>query len=665
MPSCRRGSRKVEMEDKSKELTYQEKVKLLMAETYWSSQTLNGKLAPFTVADGPLGLRRAMELSDGGGKGCYPSVAYPCAQTLSMTWDLSLAREMGNCLAYDCIDLGVDILLGPGINIKRTPVAGRNFEYFSEDPYLSGVFAKAYVEGVQEKHVGATVKHYCANNLEYCRHYVSSEVSEETLREIYLKAFEIAVQAHPCMVMTSYNLVNGVRMSENQHLIDILRKDFGFDGVIVSDWEACKDAAKSITAGMTMIFPYNEERGRELDEIARTHSISENLIDDAAQKIVRLSERCQSERAKRRTEKSVEERIAVAEKIAEEGIVLLKNNGVLPLKKEADVLMTGAPCKTYYAGEGSSKVVPNSGFEPLDAAYTALGGKVRYCRSTYFELMSPWMNRLCGSDIPVCCKMAEQADVTIICVGDEPGVESEFYDREKITLSKVEEQAILDISAHAKKTVVIVYAGAPIDMTAWIDKADAVVWGGFGGQCSAKAIAKVLLGDVNPSGRLTETFPLHSSDIPAEQSYRDSFVIKYSEGANIGYRYFDPYNKPVLFPFGYGLSYSEFAYSDLFITVSGGEILVSFSVENISRRDGKEVAQVYAGCACKEYPSKELKGFEKISLCASEKKRVTVRIGIDSLRHYTNGAWRHVSDEYTIYVCKSVSDVQLSSKIKI
>ena len=177
------------MEDKSKELTYQEKVKLLMAETYWSSQTMNGKLAPFTVADGPLGLRRAMELSDGGGKGCYPSVAYPCAQTLSMTWDLSLAREMGNCLAYDCIDLGVDILLGPGINIKRTPVAGRNFEYFSEDPYLSGVFAKAYVEGVQEKHVGATVKHYCANNLEYCRHYASSEVSEETLREIYLKAF--------------------------------------------------------------------------------------------------------------------------------------------------------------------------------------------------------------------------------------------------------------------------------------------------------------------------------------------------------------------------------------------------------------------------------------------------------------------------------------------
>ena len=646
-------------------LTYAEKVRLLMAENYWGNNSLGGRIYSFVVADGPLGLRRAKDLTDGGGKGCYPSVAYPSAQTLSQTWNTALAREMGNCLAYDCIDLGVDILLGPGVNIKRTPVAGRNFEYFSEDPYISGAFAAEYVRGVQEKHVGATVKHYCANNLEYCRHYASSEVDEAVLREIYLKPFELAVKAKPYMVMTSYNLVNGVRMSENARLIEVLRKDFGFDGVIVTDWEACKDAKKSIEAGTTMIFPFNAERERELEEVANAHSVSEETVDAAAAKIIALAERCESDKKLRKAEKSVEERIAVAQKIAEEGVVLLKNNGVLPLCKEQNVLMTGAPCKVSYAGEGSSKVVPCRDYEGLDTEYERLGGKVRYCRSTYFELMTPWMNRLCGADIPVCCKMAEGADVTVICAGNEPGAESEFYDRERITLSKVEEQAIKDIAAHSSKTVVVLFAGAPIDMTAWIDCVDAVVWGGFGGQCCAKAVAGVLTGDVNPSGRLTETFPLRLADVPAEQCYRDSFVIKYDEGLNVGYRYFEACGKPVLFPFGYGLSYSEFVYSALSVKVSGAEILVAFSVENVSERDGKEVAQVYVAGNCKEYCSKELKGFEKIYLHAGERKTVTVGIGVDGLRRYIDGEWRHASDEYTVFVGKNVGDVQLSAKIKI
>ena len=288
-----------------------------MAENYWGNNSLGGKIYSFVVADGPLGLRRAKDLTDGGGKGCYPSVAYPSAQMLSQTWNTALAREMGNCLAYDCIDLGVDILLGPGVNIKRTPVAGRNFEYFSEDPYISGVFAAEYVRGIQEKHVGATVKHYCANNLEYCRHYVSSEVDEPVLHEIYLKPFELAVKANPYMVMTSYNLVNGVRMSENARLIEVLRKDFGFDGVIVTDWEACKDAKKSIEAGTTMIFPFNAERERELGEVANAHSVSEETVDAAARKIIALAEKCESDKKLRKAEKSVEERIRVAEVIAE------------------------------------------------------------------------------------------------------------------------------------------------------------------------------------------------------------------------------------------------------------------------------------------------------------------------------------------------------------
>ena len=255
--------------------------------------------------------------------------------------------------------------------------------------------------------------------------------------------------------------------------------------------------------------------------------------------------------------------------------------------------------------------------------------------------------------------------MTVICVGDEPGVESEFYDRERITLSKVEEQAISDISSHAKKTVVVVYAGAPIDMTAWIDKVDAVVWGGFGGQCSAKAIAAVLSGDVNPSGRLAETFPLHLSDVPSEQSYRDSFVIKYSEGLNVGYRYFDTYGKPVLFPFGYGLSYSEFVYSELSARYEDGVMRVCLCVENISKVSGKEVVQVYIGSAREGYPLKELKAFEKVPLKAHEKKKICINIALNELRHFVDGEWRRPAGEYTVYIGKNVSDIQLSAKINI
>lgn len=645
-----------------KTLSYEEKVRLLMAETYWGNHSLGGKVYAFTVSDGPVGLRCSKNIKEGGENGCYPAVAYPSMQMLAQTWDVGLAREMGQCLADDCIARGVDILLAPGINLKRMPSAGRNFEYLSEDPFLAGTLAKAYVEGVQEKHVGATVKHYCANNLEYCRHYASSEVDERTLRELYLRAFEIAVEAQPYMVMTSYNLVNGVRMAANRELLEILRREFGFEGVVVTDWEACKNAYESIMAGTTMIFPYNTDRARELDAIAERRSVPEEIVDDAAARVLRLAERCEANRALQKIERTEEERSAVALKIAEEGIVLLKNNGVLPLRAEASVLMTGAPCRVYYAGEGSSKVVLRKPFEGLDAAYVRLGGRAEYCRSTYFELMTPWMNRLCGADIPVCCARAAEADVTVIAVGNEPGVESEFYDRERITLSRVEEQTIADIAAHAKKTVVVVYAGAPVDMSAWIDRVDAVVWGGFGGENASEAIAKVLLGLVNPSGRLAETFPLRLEDVPAEHSYRDSFVIRYEEGLRVGYRHFEAEHAPVRFPFGFGLSYSEFAYSDLAVRREGDRLKVAFCIKNVSDRDGKETAQVYVG-ACGEVAG--LKGFAKLFLKAHEVRRVEVEVPVRSLRSYVGGTWQLAAQTYRVAVGKNAREIVLSENIAL
>ena len=642
------------------ELSYAERVRLLLAGSFWGNDDLDGKVYAFSVSDGPLGLRTARSKDDGGAAGVYPSVAYPCAAVLSSTWDLALAEEVGKCLAYDAIDKGVDILLGPGLNIKRLPIAGRNFEYFSEDPLLSGLFAKHYVLGVQSEHLGATIKHYCANNLEYCRHYASSDVDEKTLHELYLRGFFIALEANPAMVMTSYNLVNGVRMSENGQLINELR-DQGFNGVIVTDWEACKYAKKTIESGTDMIFPYNPERKKEIETIANCRSVNEDLVKDSSDRVLRLAQTCKENKSLQKPLYSEKKRSNTALKVAEEGMVLLKNNGVLPLNCQSRVLFTGSPCRDYYRGEGSSRVESDLPFLGLDEAYAQLCGQGEYIRSTYFELMSPWMNRLSAPNISEVAKAARGYEATVIAVGDEPGVESEFYDRESIKLSSCQEQMILDIAKHAQKTVVLVYAGSAIDMSGWIDAVDAVLFVGFAGERANEAAAEILLGIVNPSGHLTETFPLNLTDVPAYQSPRDSFHIQYAEQAKVGYRYFQN-GRSVLFPFGFGLSYSEFAYSDLTIQSDSQNLVARFNVKNVSEVAGTAVPQLYVLSPLGE--AYELKGFAREKLEGGEQKKAEIVVPWRYLTRFHDGAWVKEKGTYRLYIGSHVEDMALMASFE-
>ena len=497
-------------------LSNKEKIKLVMAKDWWETENLGGKLERVKVSDGPVGLRCLAVTDSWANDSIYPSVAYPCYQMLSQTWDTSLAWEMGRAIADDCIDHNVDVLLGPGVNIKRTPLCGRNFEYFSEDPYVAGMFGKAFIEGVQTGHIGTSLKHYCCNNREYSRYWLSSEVDERTLREIYLKPFEIALKAKPWTVMTSYNLVNGVRMSANKKLNEVLRNELGFEGVIVSDWEAVQDPLDTLHSGLDLEFPHNANHAELMQKHLAEGNVDLQCLEESAGRMVALSKKAQAEKKLRKVQYAVDERIAISQKVEEDGIVLLKNNGVLPLK-QGKIFVTGLPAVLYYHGGGSSAVIPNRPFVPLDEALKAQGMNAYYSES---------IGKVYGANVSMgtlkkACQDSAESDVTILTVGTGAGGEVEETDRRDITLTPEELDALKYLRKYAKKLVVVVYAGSAVDLKQFDELSDAVVLAGFGGQNVSQAVARVLTGAVNPSGRLTETYAYSIQDIPSENTARD------------------------------------------------------------------------------------------------------------------------------------------------
>jgi len=643
-----------------KKLTAEQKVKLVMGADFWTNYDLDGAIYKFVVSDGPIGLRQPLDRTTTEQQDCIKSVAYPSFQILSQTWDTELAYKLGYSLGNDCIEQKVDILLAPGVNIKRLPTCGRNFEYLSEDPLVAGAFAKEYIKGVQEKHVGTALKHFCANNSERSRHWVSSEVDERTLREIYLRPFEIALEAKPWTVMTSYNLVNGVRMSEHEKLYGVLRNTFGFDGLIMSDWEAVKDSEASLNAGLNWEMPYNEKHQKEM--LAKAEKLDPEKLDEGARRVIALAEKCGKESKLRKIDMTIEERRAVALKIEEEGIVLLKNDGVLPLKGGKTVV-TGAAAWHYYFGGGSSNVFPEREFEPLETALKGEGVDASYVESVW-DVDGHQANL---SNLKGAVRAAAEAEYTVLCVGEPNTCEFESDDRQQIKLSKEEELAIHALSQACDKLIVVVYAGAAIDMSDWLDEVDAVVWAGYGGEFVNKAVAEVLAGKVNPCGKLTETFPLALEDVPAENAYSDEAVMLYSEGLNVGYRYFDTFGVPVLFPFGYGLSYSEFGYSNLAVEKTGDKVEVGFDIENLSNVGGKEIAQVYVREITKEVyrPYKELKAFKKVFVQAHGKIRVELTLDKDAFAYYSvaKDKWTVHGGVYEICIGASSEDIRLSTKI--
>ena len=627
-----------------------------MAKDWWETEDLGGKLEKVKVSDGPVGLRCLAITDSWENDSIYPSVAYPCYQMLSQTWDTGLAWEMGRAIADDCIDHNVDVLLGPGVNIKRTPLCGRNFEYFSEDPYVAGMFGKSFIEGVQAGHVGTSLKHYCCNNREYSRYWLSSEIDARTLREIYLKPFEIALKAKPWTVMTSYNLVNGVRMSANKELNRVLREELGFDGVIVSDWEAVQDPLDSLHAGLDLEFPHNAKHAEQMQQHLKDGKVDLACLETSANRMLALSEKNQEAKKNRNVKYTVEERIAISQKVEENGIVLLKNNGVLPLQT-GKVCVTGAPSHIYYHGGGSSAVKPNRPFVPLYDALSQLGYDAYYTES---------IGKVYGSNVSMgnlkkACLESADSDVTILTVGTGAGGEVEETDRRDITLTPEELDAVKYLRKYAKKLVVVVYAGSAVDLSRFDDLADAVVLAGFGGQNVSQAVANVLAGKVNPSGRLTETYAYSIKDIPSENTRRDEACMYYDETWHVGYRHFATENVPVLYPFGYGLSYTEFAYSNL--QVCGNT--VSVDVENVGKMDGKEVVQLYVAGNREDAPVRELKAFQKVFVKAGEKETVTMELDKDALSYYDvqAGCWQVEKGEYALQICKNANEILLQKSI--
>ncbi len=659
---------------RTEDLTVEEKLRLLCSNGFWFTSDLDGKLPTVCVSDGPLGVR-AERKNESGEVYTVPSVSYPSSQSLANSWSDECARLMGECLSDDCREKNVDILLGPGVNIKRHPLCGRNFEYFSEDPYLAGILAKNYIDGLQSCGIGACLKHFCCNNLEYNRFEQSSEVDERTLREIYYRPFEIACEVKPVSVMCSYNRINGRYASEYAKGFKVLRDEFGFDGVIYSDWESVRNRTAAAKAGLDIEFPFNENNYKKFVEDYKNGLITEAEIDACAERVLDMVYRCKKMQAGKAVKRSVEKRLEAAEKIAAESIVLLKNaDGILPLKKGSRVCAVGCyakPERGMIAGGGSSQVVSLSEkFDIIELLEKSLGAEIPYDGMFYYDkvLGTNGYGDFVGKP-HIARNNAATLDISLIFVGTGSPFEYESYDRADMRLPYVQERAILDLTAVNPNTVVIIFAGAPIDMSAWADKVKGIVYAGFCGERGPDAISDILCGKVNPSGKLSETFPVSFADTPVANGYIDAAVTRYTEGLDVGYRYYDRHPEKIMYPFGYGLSYSSFEYSGLNVTAEGLDAAVKFDIKNASKIDGKEVAQVYVQEVSPVVyrPIKELKAFVKTEVKAGEKKTVSVKLNARSFSYYSTAddKWRINDGVYRILVGASSRDIKLSIAVKI
>ena len=653
-----------------KQLTVEEKLRLLCGKDAWQTCDFNGKLPFVKVTDASMGVRTAKD----DGSGDKPSVSYPSSQMLANTWNLQTVRSYAECVADDCLDYGADILLGPGVNIKRNPLCGRNFEYYSEDPYLAGVLAREYISAMQQEGAGTCLKHFCCNNLEFNRRLQSSEVDERTLREIYYKPFEIACEAKPVSIMCSYNKINGVQGSEYKKGFSVLREEYGFNGAVISDWDAVYDRAKAAKAGLDLEMPFSQSNYDKLLEDYKAGKITEAEIDACAHRVLDMVARCKELQNGKTRKRIREDRINVSREAAEEGIVLLKNEGVLPLKKGQSLSacgIYGAPYSAnsdysrYLSGGGSSRVVRLTKEFDIPEALRQQGFTVLFNGGFDDNGINNWV----GMNPREAIGNAAESDVNIVFAGTGGEIEHEGNDRKHMRLSDVQERAILDTAAVNSNTVVVLFAGAPIDMSAWINEVAAVVLAGFPGERGDEAVANVLTGKINPSGKLTETFPLCYEDSPVANGYLDGTVTRYEEGLDVGYRYYDTYSVPVLFPFGHGLSYSTFEYKNLALKKNGDGLDVSYEIENVSAIDGKEVSQIYVR-AVSSYvyrPYKELKGFAKTLVKAGKKEKVTAKLDLRVFEYWSVGhdRWEVEDGIYEIIVAASVADEKLKIKIKI
>ncbi|MDF2985107.1 MAG: glycosyl hydrolase [Eubacterium sp.] len=653
----------------------EDKIKLCSGADYWTTQAFPEYGIPsIRVNDGPHGLRIQLDKSDNLGiNKSIPSTCFPAACTTSASWDRQLLGKMGEALAEEAIQEGTAVLLGPGVNIKRNPLCGRNFEYFSEDPYLAGELGAAWISGIQSRGVGASLKHYAGNSQENHRLCSDSIMDERALREIYLAAFEKAVKvARPATVMCAYNLLNGTYCSDNKYLLtDILREEWGFEGAVMSDWGATNHRAEAFKAGMELEMPGS--RGyfdKAVLNAVRSGKLAEEYIDICVDRLLALIfTYSESLKQKAGFRYDVELHHRLAREIASQSAVLLKNEkNILPLDKSKSIAIIGElAVNLRYQGTGSSKITPHrisnvlEGFEEHGFSYTyfkgysEIGHKKSYGKSE-LKLLEEAV------------KGAGQSHYAIVVVGLTEDFESEGFDRTNMELPPAHTRLINAIADINENVIVVLFGGSPVTMP-WIDRVKGLVNMYLPGQAGGLAAADVLTGSVNPSGKLAETYPVKYEDVICSDSYGlNPKQVLYRESIYVGYRYYDKAEREVLFPFGFGLSYTAFEYSDLRIGGDVAEdILVSLRIKNAGCVSGAEIVQLYVGKPENGVfsPEKELKCFDKVFLQPGEEKEVNFRLNSRAFSYYDTEKkeWLIQKGQYSILAGASSRDIRLKDMV--
>lgn len=646
------------------QLSTEDKIRLCSGKDFWHIESYPELEIPeIMVTDGPHGLRKQLGDSDQLGiSDSFPSVCFPTASLSACSWDKELLYKMGQVLGEEAIDQKVSVILGPGINIKRNPLCGRNFEYFSEDPLLSGLLASRMIQGIQSQGIGTSLKHFAGNNQESDRMTGSSNIDQRALFEIYLKSFELAVkQAQPWTVMCSYNKINGIHSSSNPWLLNqVLRESWGFKGLVMSDWGAAHERAIDIKAGLDLEMPGNHHF--YLDQVKKAledGSLKMEELDKSALRVLDLINKSLPA-LRRKVDFDEETHRAFARKVAQESIVLLKNEDhLLPLKEKSSILVLGELAQIpRIQGSGSSQVHPikvESFLDGLDQA------KIAY----HFEKGYNVLNSDDFSLIDSATRNILPNQEVIVFVGLTEELESEGFDRLNMALPRSHDQLIETVLKKTSQVIVILAGGSVVEMP-WASKVKAIVNGYLPGEAGGLALVDVITGKVNPSGKLAETYPLSYEDCPSSEHFGyEQKQVNYRESIFVGYRYYDSAKKEVLYPFGHGLSYTSFSYRDL----SYVENVLSFTLTNTGERSGSEVIQIYVSNHTKAnfYASHELKAFEKITLKAGESKVIHLSLDESAFEYYDTSYQRFIcaDGEYEIQVGASSQDIRLRKTITL
>ena len=653
------------------QMTLEEKAGLCSGADFWHLKGVERLGIPgVMVSDGPHGLRKQDQEADHLGiNDSIKAVCFPAACATAASFDEALLERMGRALGEECRAEDVSVLLGPAVNIKRSPLCGRNFEYFSEDPYLAGKLAAAQVRGVQSWDVGTSVKHYAANNQEYRRMTCSSDMSERTLREIYLAPFETIVkEARPWTLMCSYNKLNGVFASENPHTLkEILRDEWGFDGYVMSDWGAVNDRVKGLAAGLELEMPSsNGVRDAQIVAAVRGGTLEEAVLDKAVARILNIVFRYADVQHPEAKFDSAAHH-ALAAELEKECAVLLQNKGALPLARDAKIAYIGGFAeKPRYQGGGSSHINASAVTSALDAA------RVNGTDVVYAEGFPADRDETDEAKFAAAVEAARAADAAIIFAGLPDSFESEGYDRSHMRLPECQDRLIARVAAVQPNTVVVLHNGSPVECP-WAESVNAVLEMYLGGQGVGAAADALLYGDANPSGRLPETFPYQLEDNPSHLNFPgDGKNVEYAEGVFVGYRYYDKKKMAVRWPFGHGLSYTTFEYSNVRVSADvlndGGTVTVYADIKNTGDRAGREVVQLYVadrtGTAGR--PEKELKGFAKVALEPGETKTVELSVDARSLSWYSEalGGWYAAPGRYELLVGHSSRDIRGAAAVE-